>query len=84
MEGANPHNSTHQTLEYLPQSLIDITPQVNQELPCWHNYKEEEGGKARKDDDRLGTSFTVKVGEINGNIREEKSKSKRKDLVGWM
>ena len=26
-------------------------PQVNQELPCWHNYKVEEGGKAEHDED---------------------------------
>ena len=34
--------------------MITPTPQVNQERPCWHNYEEEEGGKAGQDEDRGG------------------------------
>ena len=40
-----------QTLESLPQLLITPTPKVNQEILCWHNCEEEEGGKAGQDED---------------------------------
>ena len=33
------------TIKSLSKYLINTTPQVNQELLCWHNYEEEEGGK---------------------------------------
>ena len=39
------------TLELLTQSPITPTPQVNQELPCWHNFEEEEGCKAGQEED---------------------------------
>ena len=65
----NPHDSTQQTFKYLQQSLIDPTSQVNQEIPCWNNYEEEFGVKAGKYEDQVGTSVTVKVGEINENIK---------------
>ena len=57
-------------------------PQVNQELPCCHNYEEEEGCKVGKDEYRGRTSITLKVGEIDKKIREGKSRSMRKDMVG--
>ena len=54
MSGVNPQNSTQQIIQSLPHPLIDLTPQVNQELPCWRNYEEEEGDKAGKGEDRIG------------------------------
>ena len=50
------HMVWQHTLNLLPQSLITSTPQFNQELPCWHNYEEEEGGKAGQDEDQCGDS----------------------------
>ena len=32
----------------------------------------------------VGTSVTVKVGDIDEKIREVKRRSIRKDLLGWM
>ena len=45
------------TLKPLPQSIIATTPQVNQELPCWHNYGEEEVGKVGQGKDWGGEFF---------------------------
>ena len=78
----NPHDSTQQTHEYLPQSLIYPTPQVNEEIPCWHNYKEEKQGKAGIDKDQAEISAPLKFGEINENTREEIIIRTRKDLFG--
>ena len=59
-------------------------PQVNQELPCWQNYEEEEECKAGKDEDQVGTYLTVKVREINENLREWGIIRIRKDPVAWV
>ena len=67
-------------LESLPQFIINPTPKVKQELPCWKNYEEEEGVKRDKKNIGVGTSVTVKVGEINENIREGKTIRMRKEL----
>ena len=65
----------------LPQSLITLTPKVNQELHCWKNYKDEEGGKAGKDKYWVETSVTVKVREIDEKIREGKNRRIRTEMV---
>ena len=39
------------TLESLPQYLKAANLEVKQELPCWKNDKDEEGGKAVQDGD---------------------------------
>ena len=35
-------------------TITNHSPQVNQELPCWKNYKKEEEGKEGKDEDEGG------------------------------
>ena len=65
-------------------TTIDIwshTPQVNQELPYWQNYEDQEGGKAGQDKDGVGTSVTVKVGEISEKTRDGKDRSMMNNLV---
>ena len=71
------------------QSRIDTTiannyPQVNQELPCWKNDEDGEEKKRDKTNIRVGTSVTVKVGDIDEKIRDGKSRRTRKELVGCL
>ena len=70
------------TLELLPQSLITTNPQVNQELPFCHNYKDEEGGKAGKDED-LGGDFCHSEGPRYRREDQGGEKQKDEEGAGW-
>ena len=71
------------TLEFLPQSLITTTPQVNQELPCWQNYEEDEGGKSGQDKYRGGNFCNSEVRRYWWEDQGEK-KHKYEEGDGWL
>ena len=35
----------------IANTIANHSPQVNQDIPCWGNYEEEEEGKAGQDED---------------------------------
>ena len=72
------------TLESLPQSLITTTPKSTNSFPIGTITKRRKKANLDKTNIGVGTSFTVKVGDINKNIREGGSRRMMKDMVGCL
>ena len=72
------------TCESLPKSQIAPTPKSTISVPVGIIEKRSREEKRDKAKIGVGTSVTVKVGEIDEKIREGKSRRMRKELVGWM
>ena len=70
------------TLESLQQSLITLPPKSTNSFYVVIITKRRKEANRDKTKIRVGTSGTVKVGEIDEKIREGESRSMRKDLVG--
>ena len=73
----------HHNLESLPQPLIAPTPQVNQDLPCWHNCQEKERGKSGQDQDR-GGDFCHSEGQRDRWEDQEDKNQKDEEGAGLM
>ena len=72
------------TIKSLPQLIIAPTPQVHQELPCWHNYEEKERGKLGQDEDQGGDFCHSEGRRDRREDQGGKIRRMRKELVGWM
>ena len=71
------HSQIATTTAYQP-------PQVNQELPVGPITKRRKKEKRDKTKIRVGTSVTVKIGDIDKKIKGGRIRRARKDLVGCL